>query len=245
MSAGASRYRGSAEFYEMVAARQAPSSGPPLRVALTGTDTSTGPVLEIGAGTGAITRVIADILPDARILATEPSEVMRGILTSRVHRDPDLRRRVTVTPDPAEALPAGPSCCAAVLFGVVGHLTAPERAALWTTLRSRMAPGGRIAVELMGVAAPRTIPPVRMLREAIGEQTYEWWSSGTPVGADLMRFESRWKVFRGRELLREVTESHDWHTLTSADLARESGLRATRITDVDGAPTAEICVLHT
>lgn len=245
MTAGASRYRGSAEFYEMVAARQAPSSGPALRVALSGTDTSAGPVLEIGAGTGAITRVIADTLADARILATEPSEVMRGSLTSRVHRDPDLRRRVTVAPDPAEALPAGWRFCAAVLFGVVGHLTAPARAALWTALRMQMPPGSPIAVELMGVSTPRTVPPIRMLRETIGEQTYEWWSSGTPAGTDLMRFESRWKVFRGAELLREVTESHDWYTLTPADLARESGLHATRITEVDGSPTAEICVLRT
>jgi phospholipid N-methyltransferase len=238
-----SSYRASAEFYELVARRQTPSSGPALRAALAPVDSAAGPVLEIGAGTGSITRVIADALPDAEIVATEPSDPMRAILTSRVSADADLRRRVTVTPHLAQGLPDCGPFCAAVLFGVVGHLPPPERRLLWAQLRDRMPAGAPIVVELMGVARPRPIPPVRLLRERIGLQTYEWWSTARPSGRDIMRFDTTWKVLRDGELLREVAESYDWYTLSVADLAAESGLTAERIKDVDGATTAEIAVL--
>ena len=240
-------YSASAEFYELVAARQAQSSGPALRAALAGVDLAAGPVLEIGAGTGRITEVIADALPDAEIVAAEPAAEMRAVLTSRTHADPALRSRVTVTADSAQriaAAGAGPSICAAVVFGVAGHLDLPDRVALWRTLGARLPEGGPIVVELMGVATPRVIPPVRLLREQIGEQVYEWWSSGEPCGDGLMRFDTTWKVFAGGALVREVAESHRWHTLTAAQLAAESGLAAERITQVDGQATAEITVLR-
>jgi len=51
-------------------------------------------------------------------------------------------------------------------------------------------------------------------------------------------------VFAGGALVREVTESHRWHTVTAAQLAAESGLPAERITQVEGQLTAEITVLR-
>jgi phospholipid N-methyltransferase len=240
-------YSASAEFYELVAARQAQSSGPALRAALSGVDPSAGPVLEIGAGTGRITEVIADALPEVEIVAAEPAAEMRAVLTSRAYADPALRSRVTVTADSAQRIAAasgGPPICAAVVFGVAGHLDAPDRIALWRALAARLPAGGPIVVELMGVAAPRVIQPVRLLREQVGAQVYEWWSSGEPCGDDLMRFDTTWKVFAGGALVREVAESHRWHTLTAAQLAAESGLAAERITQVDGQVTAEITVLR-
>jgi hypothetical protein len=50
-------------------------------------------------------------------------------------------------------------------------------------------------------------------------------------------------VFAGGVLVREVVESHRWHTLTAAQLAVESGLAAEQITRVDGQLTAEIVAL--
>lgn len=239
-------YTASAEFYELVAERQARSSGPALRAALRGADPTAGPVLEIGAGTGRITEIIAAALPTAEIVATEPSAPMRAILTSRAFGDPGLRGRVTVTPDSAQRLAtlAPERICAAVVFGVAGHLDRAERVELWRALAERLPSGAPIVVELMGVAAPRVIPPVRLLRERIGEQVYEWWSGGTPSGPDRMRFCTTWKVYAQGALVREVAESHEWRTLSVADLAAESGLAAERITQVDGEATAEIAVLR-
>jgi hypothetical protein len=246
-----SAYSAAGEFYELVAERQAASSGPALTVALAGVDPTAGPVLEIGAGTGRITELIAREVPGASIVATEPATTMRAALTSRVAADPGLRERVTVTAESAQDLAArlprtGERFCAAVVFGVVGHLDAGERRALWGALGGALPPGAPIAVELMGVAAPRTIPPVRMLRERVGDQVYEWWSAGEPSGGDRMRFDTTWKVFgpAGGPPVREVSESYQWHTLCTADLATESGLAAEQVTDVDGRTTAEIAILR-
>jgi SAM-dependent methyltransferase len=236
-------YSPSAEFYDMVAVRHTASSGPPLARVLTGTDTGHGPVLEIGAGTGRITEVVAATLPDAEILAAEPSSVMRAQLMARVARDPDLRRRVTVVDGSAQDMPLPDRLSAVVVFGVAGHLTRPERTALWRRLADRLPEGGPIVVELMGVAAPRSIPPAMSLRETIGDQTYEWWIGGEPAGGDTMRFTTTWKVLRAGRVVREVSDTYDWHTLDVAQLARESGMATRRIAASGGDVIPEIGVL--
>ncbi|MER5550618.1 class I SAM-dependent methyltransferase [Streptomyces sp. NPDC002793] len=237
-------YSTSAEFYELVATRHTASSGPPLSSVLRGVDTSHGPVLEIGGGTGRVTEVIASALPQAEIIVAEPSATMRAMLTSRVARDPDLRRRVTVTDGAAQDLPLPDTLSAVVMFGVAGHLTAPERVALWKRLAARLPDGAPIVVELMGVSSPRVIPPVMSLRETIGRQTYEWWIGGEPTEGDAMRFTTTWKVLRedGRTV-REVSDSYVWHTFDVARLAAEAGMTSRRITEAGGRAVPEIGVL--
>ncbi|MEV6983678.1 class I SAM-dependent methyltransferase [Sphaerisporangium sp. NPDC051017] len=236
-------YSTSAEFYEMVATRHTASSGPPLARVLAGVDVSHGPVLEIGAGTGRITEVIASALPDAEIIAAEPSAAMRAMLTSRVARDPDLRRRVTVVDHSAQDLEPPERLSAVVIFGVAGHLTPAERGSLWRRLSGRLPDGGLIIVELMGVSSPRVIPPVMSLRETIGRQTYEWWIGGEPAQGDAMRFTTTWKVLRDGRTVREVADDYIWHTFDVARLARESGMTSRRITEAAGQAIPEIGVL--
>ncbi|UCM87038.1 class I SAM-dependent methyltransferase [Streptomyces marincola] len=231
-------YSASAEFYELVAARHVRTSAGPLITALSGVDASHGPVVEIGAGTGRITAVIAGALPGVPIIAAEPSTPMRAMLTSRVFGDPDLRDRVTVVAEPAQRLRLPPRIGAVVIFGVVGHLTGAERRALWRELRERLPEGGPIVVELMGVGAARRIPPFRMLRETIGEQSYEWWTQADPVGGAVMRWRTSWKVFRDGELVRSTSDSYDWENLSLEQLAAEAGMSSSLVSaaGVPGAP---------
>jgi SAM-dependent methyltransferase len=236
-------YSPSAEFYDMVAVRHTASSGPPLARVLAGTDTGHGPVLEIGAGTGRVTEVIAATLPDAEILAAEPSATMRAQLMARIGRDPGLRRRVTVTDGAAQDMPLPDRLSAVVIFGVAGHLSRAERTALWRRLADRLPEGGRIIVELMGVTTPRSVPPAMSLRETIGQQTYEWWIGGEPAGDDAMRFTTTWKVLRDGRTVREVGDTYDWHTFDVAQLARESGMTARRVVEAGGNAIPEIGVL--
>ncbi|MFD0662832.1 class I SAM-dependent methyltransferase [Thermocatellispora tengchongensis] len=196
-----------------------------------------GPILEIGAGTGRVTEVIAAALPTAEIVAMEPSPPMRAILTSRVADDPGLRERVTVVDTAAPDLPPLDRISAAVIFGVAGHLTEPERRTLWARLRERLAPGGVIVVELMGVRTPRTIPPTLSLRETMGRQVYEWWLAGEPLGPGLMRFTTTWRVLRDGRTVREVSDGYDWHTLDTAQIAREAGMTSRRIAHAGGEVT--------
>ncbi|QIZ39764.1 class I SAM-dependent methyltransferase [Saccharopolyspora sp. ASAGF58] len=237
-------YTPTAEFYELVADRQVRSSGPPLRAVLSDVDGSAGEVLEIGAGTGRVTEVIAEALPTARIVAAEPSPAMRAILTSRVATDDDLRARVRVTAQAAPDLDLPESLAAVVIFGVVGHLDADERRRLWRRLGERLVPGGVVVVELMGVRSPRDIPPTLSLTAVMGRQNYEWWVAGRPAGPDLMRFINTWKVRRGDVLVREITDSYEWYTVDTELLAAESGMTIRPVPRVvtDAAPV-ELAVL--
>ncbi|MDE3722950.1 MULTISPECIES: class I SAM-dependent methyltransferase [Nocardiopsis] len=236
-------YSPAAEFFDLVGHRHLVSSAPALRAALTGLDTAHGPVLDIGAGTGLVTSTIAEILPSARILSAEPSPVMRAVLTSRVFSDPALRERVTVLPEPAQELPLPDSLSAVVIFGVAGHIPRSERVALWRRLADRLPPGGPIVVELMGVETPRSIPFVRMCRERVGEQVYEWWISGEPAGEGVMRWRTEWRVLRDGERVRTVTDEYDWETFGVDRLAEESGLTVKRLVQAGREATPEIGVL--
>ncbi|WP_436775924.1 class I SAM-dependent methyltransferase [Yinghuangia sp. YIM S09857] len=237
-------YSTSAEFYDLVAARHVASSGPALTAVLADVDASTGTVVEIGAGTGRVTRVIADALPDAEIVAAEPSATMRAVLAARIARDPDLRRRVTVTDGSAQDMALPEKIAAAVVFGVAGHLDGDERVKLWRRLAERLAPGGLIAIELMGTATPRPMPPTLSLRERIGRQTYEWWIAAEPVAADRTRFTTTWKVLQeDGQPVREVADSYDWHAYDIDRLAAESAMAIRRITRVGSHVVPQIGVL--
>ncbi|WP_255308315.1 hypothetical protein [Streptomyces marincola] len=65
------------------------------------------------------------------------------------------------------------------------------------------------------IGAARRIPPFRMLRERIGEQSYGWWTEADPVGGAVMRWRMSWKVFRDGELVRSASDSYDWENLSS------------------------------
>jgi SAM-dependent methyltransferase len=237
-------YGSMAEFYELVAERQVASSGPHLRAALASLDPAAGPVVEIGAGTGRVTELIAQALPGARIVAVEPSAPMRAVLTSRLADRPDLRRRVTVLDAAAPDLPLPDVIGAAVVFGVAGHLDPPLRRRLWHRIAERLAPGGIVAVELMGMRAPRAVPAIRQLRETIGRQTYEWWVGAQPEGEGRLRFTSRWVVLdRDGAPLREVTDSYLWYPLDASRLERESGLRCRALGSGTGSGVPEVVLL--
>ncbi|MCP3424664.1 class I SAM-dependent methyltransferase [Rothia sp. AR01] len=236
-------YSPAAEFFDLVGHRHLASSAPALRTALAGLDTSHGPILDIGAGSGLVTATIAGLLPSARIVSAEPSPVMRAVLTSRVFSDPRLRERVTVVPEPAQELRLPESLSAVVIFGVAGHIPRPERVALWRRLAACLPPGAPILVELMGVDSPRRIPFVRMCRETLGEQVYEWWISGEPAGEGVMRWRTEWRVFHDGRRVRTVEDEYDWETFGVERLAEESGMTVRRLEQPSRESTPEIGVL--
>ena len=223
-------YSPTAEFYDLVGVQRWTQSDPLLAAALAGTDTGHGPVLDLGAGTGRSTEVVARTLPEARILAVEPSPAMRTALTSRVVRDQDLRRRVTVVAASAQEVELPDRLSAAVICGVLGYLDRTERAAFWARLTARLPAGAPIVVELMAVRAPQTVAPMRIARQRLGDQEYEAWLSGEPCGAEQMRWSATWRVLRDGEVVREVDVTHDWYTFGIEDLAAETGLTAKQIT---------------
>lgn len=225
-SDAAEPYSPTAEFFDLAAAAHvATGSAPAVVAALAGIDTAAGPVVEIGAGTGLVTVALARAFPDLEILAHEPATGMRAVLTSRIYRDPDLRRRITVCAEPAPDLDLPDTISGAVVCGVAGHLDQPDRVRLWRRLAERLAPGGRIVVELMAIDRPLVLDPTRLSRVEVGAQRYEWWFSGEPDGPDRMRLRTTWRVStEDGTAVREVADHYHWYTLTLADIAAESDM---------------------
>ncbi|MGW5761211.1 Gfo/Idh/MocA family oxidoreductase [Streptomyces tendae] len=239
--ASASPYTPSAEFFDLVAAEHtATASAPAVAALLADADLSTGPVVDIGAGTGLVTEAVARARPDAEILACEPAVGMRAVLTSRVFSDPDLRSRVTVSADAAPDLDLPDQVSVVLLCGVLGHLDADGRARLWRRLNRRLAPGGLVVVELMQFEEPSALPETRLATATAGRNRYEWSFGAAPDETEdgVMRLHSTWRVYRedATEAEREVHDSYRWEPFGLKDVVAESGMTARTLPTRPGAP---------
>lgn len=221
-----------AEFYDLLSrphwehvATQA------LTEALSTVDTSAGPVLDIGAGTGQATEVVAQALPDAEIIATEPSPAMRIALTNRVVHNADLRRRVTVLADPAQDVELPDKLSGVVAFGMIGYLDREARKTLWARLAERLPPGAPVVLELMALSTPQHMAPARISREELGEQVYEVWMRGEPGPGRLMRYASTFTVSRKGKVVRRIQLEQEWHTFGAAELTAETGWPHRKLTN--------------
>jgi SAM-dependent methyltransferase len=135
----ASDYDELGEFHDLFMDDRWQQLGPALGEAF-GSLTADDLVLDIGAGTGIGTRVLA-ASTGARILAVEPSLTMRAVLTARVANGADLVERVSILAEPVPDVldqihePIAGFVCAHVL----NHLTPEQRATLWAGLLPRLA----------------------------------------------------------------------------------------------------------
>ncbi|WP_280255885.1 class I SAM-dependent methyltransferase [Nocardia wallacei] len=228
-----------AEFYDLVPRAHAEGEAA-LRKILAEVDPSAGPVVDIGAGTGRACRIVAEVLPSAKILACEPAPAMRAVLTHDVLADEDLRRRVTIVPEAAEAVVLPETISALVLFGVLGHIGAEGRRALWDRVLPRLAPGAPVLVELLPVTRPMAMPKKDLAREQIGDLAYEGSIEAEPIGGDLIRITSTWRISGDAAPTRVVRNVSEWHTFGIDDLAVETGLAGEQLTAQAGvlrAPT--------
>ena len=211
-----------AEFYELLATAHWAELGPRLVDLLAGADPSAGPVLDVGAGTGIALPYLRAAVPDARILAVEPSTAMRTALHTRLCLDDDLRERVTVVPFRIEDAPLPRRVCAAVASAVVGHLDAVGRVRMWSTLADRLRPGAPVVVGVLPPTRPDLVPPTRYRALPVGEHVYEGWMEAEPVDDRRMRWTMSYRVL-GRDgvVLAERQASSIWHCYDADDVARE------------------------
>ncbi|WP_043635438.1 class I SAM-dependent methyltransferase [Nonomuraea candida] len=129
-------------------------------------------VLEIGAGTGLITDLIARETP-GEIYALEPSLGMRSVLLSRLAADPALRRRVTVLPCGALDVRVDEPVELIVMISVLQSFPAGERAALWRVLAGQLEPGGRLVFNWRERSAPAPGELEVLASYEVGRHAYE------------------------------------------------------------------------
>ncbi|MEO1367482.1 MAG: class I SAM-dependent methyltransferase, partial [Acidobacteriota bacterium] len=124
-------YAITAQFYDAVAADQRAAVDAEIATALRGLDVRSGPVVDVGAGTGLSTRLIARALPEAEVLAVEPDPAMRAALMTRIWSDPDLRARVSIVPSDLSSAPLPAVIAGCVASASLVHFDPPRRRALW------------------------------------------------------------------------------------------------------------------
>ncbi|GHC79407.1 hypothetical protein GCM10007079_17500 [Nocardiopsis terrae] len=126
-------YDRSGQFLDLMIATWWEHNGATVAEALKDLPADAGPVVDAGAGGGRGTGLIARTLPDAHVLAVEPSLLLRSVLLARVFEDPDLRTRVSVDGDDLLAARLPDRIGGLVAANLIGHLGPHERDRLWGT----------------------------------------------------------------------------------------------------------------
>lgn len=169
-----------------------------------------GPLLDIGCGPGQNSIWLLDRVPDARVLAIEPSAAMRALAMQRFAARPD-RERVTLWPSDLASAPLPERIGGAVMLGVIGHLDPSARRELFATLSPRLSAGGTVLLDLQLPERPVDVPVGEFARGRVGDLTYVGVMSASPVGGDAMEWTMRYQTWRGETLLEEQAAVHRYH----------------------------------
>lgn len=192
--------------------------------------TVSAPILDIGSGTGRTVLAIAQALPDAEIIAVEPSTPMRAVLTFRIMQDEDLRRRVSIYSDPVQTVSLPEQLGGIVAYGVFGHFDSEERHRIWQRLLPKLAKGAPIFVELLPMTKPADFEQQLVRDQYIGRRKYESVVSGTVEEGDLVRIRAQWRITDADSEPHLIENTNYWHVFSVEDLAREAGLHCRRLT---------------
>jgi SAM-dependent methyltransferase len=216
------RYGPTAPFYDLLAAPWWDALGPALTAALTGTDPTAGPVIDLGAGTGLSTLAAADALPGAQMWAVEPSPTMRTVLLSRLALRRDLHQRVTVVRADAQNLAWPDQSAAVVAANMIGHLPPDDRRRLWATLADRLASGAPAVIGLQPPSRPEHMPATRNAAVQLGPDSYEGWAAAEPSGPDSVRWTMTYRITRDNQVRYETVTHFDWWTVSADDITDEA-----------------------
>lgn len=214
-------YAVTARYYDAIASVAHTGGARHIAAALAGLDATLGPIVDVGAGTGLTTALIATTLSDAEIFAVEPDPAMLAALMTRIWSDPDLRRRVTILPFAIADAPLPERIAGAVLGASLVHFGPDERSRLWTLLKDRLAEGGRIVVEVQCPSA-EDMSETEMATAQVGRVAYRGFAAARRVGPDRQRWEMTYRsILEGRELVCERT-SYDCWTISAEAILEEA-----------------------
>ncbi|NLU79237.1 class I SAM-dependent methyltransferase [Micromonospora sp. HNM0581] len=223
-------YHESGEFLDLFSLDAWQALRDPVRAALEGAAPQAGSIVDLGAGSGLSSLLIAEVLPDARIVAVEPSAVQRAALLCRLGADPGLRERVTVVAAGAQDAPLPDRIGGALAMNMIGHLAPDARRELWGRLRDRLADGAPLVVNAQPPAVPMEIPEAEFVRVRVGTHTYVGSGAAEPDGPGALRWRMRYRVLdHSDQLVREVTAAYRWFVVSPEAIVAElteAGLHA-------------------
>jgi hypothetical protein len=202
-----------ADFYDAVALDSWDTFGPKVTAALAPWAGRTGVAVDVGAGTGLSTQVLAGTFA-GEVLACEPAFALRASLMTRVTSDPDLIRRTTVLPWDAERMveEIAEPLTVVTAFNMLGHLGDEMRSAFWAWLgrwltSDGVALVGPIAEQDTGSHDGREMP---LPSRSVGRLTYSATARAETIDRERGRWHLTWRVHHGDRLIDERSSSFDW-----------------------------------
>lgn len=213
-------YDASAEYLHLLMRPAWEQLQPRLVAALEGVDPHGGTLLELGPGSGIGTGILLDTVPDAPVLAAEPSSALRAVLLGRLSDRGDAHR-VTVYPGGATAVPLPARLAGVVGLHMVGHLRPHERRALWADLAPRLSPGAPVVLNTQPPDTAVRVPVSAPYAVTSGELAYEGRGGAEPTGPESVRWSMSYRTLHGDVVLGEATAQYDWWTVSAATLADE------------------------
>ncbi len=215
-------YGTSGEFLDVLSRDAWAALREPVTIALRGVDPAAGPLVDLGAGSGRGTLLLAGLVPSAAVLAVEPSLVQRAVLLARLADDPALADRVSVVAERAESTQLPDAVGGVLAMNMIGHLLPDDRRQLWRRLADRMGPGVPLVVNLQPPPRVEAIPDTGFAAVRIGSYRYGGGGRAEPDGPEAVSWHMRYEVRDEKgDLVREITAAYRWHVLDEATLRAE------------------------
>ena len=178
-----------------------------------------GSAVDLGAGTGLATEVLLRELPEAAVLAVEPSAPLRGVLLGRLH-GPDTVDRLTVVPAGAEEVELPAALSAVVAMNMIGHLDPDARATLWAAVAPRLRPAAPLVINVQWPSEAVDVAPMSMeVRQ--GEAVYGVTLQARPTAAERIVWTMAYTTRRGGRVVEAARTTYDWWIVTAGELAAE------------------------
>ncbi|GAB5414262.1 MAG: class I SAM-dependent methyltransferase [Congregibacter sp.] len=212
VSSPVSSYSMAAQFYDAVSLNTRDHVHQTISRSLQLLNSVQGPIVDIGAGTGLTTELIATADPTREVFAVEPDSAMRSSLMTRVCASPEMRAQISIIPMHIMDAPLPPRIAGAVLGASLVHFSPRERASLWQLLARRLNPRGVIIVEIQ-CAKAEAIPEVQIAATRVGRVDYICLAGAEKIAKDQQRWTLTYRAtLDGSELATEHCIYDCWAT---------------------------------
>jgi SAM-dependent methyltransferase len=215
-------YAESGEFIDVLSQDAWQALRAPISQALRQAAPQQGPIVDIGAGTGLGTLLVAETVPAADIIAVEPSPILRAVLLARLVTNEHLRQRVTVHATDAETMRLPARLGGVLAINMIGHLPPQRRRQLWADLRPRLAPAAPLIVNLQLPAEPTTVPETTFASVRIGDRIYQGSGGAEPAGDDSVTWTMRYRTIDPAGAVdNELVVDYQWQVVSPQTLLDE------------------------
>ncbi|MFV2102321.1 class I SAM-dependent methyltransferase [Micromonospora sp. LOL_024] len=179
-------------------------------------------LLDVGAGSGLGTEVLAAAVPDGDLIAVEPSPVLRAVLLARLAARAVLRQRITVVAADALGVDLPARLGGVLAMNMIGHLDPDGRRAFLRRVAGSLVPDAPLVLNLQPPAEPTAVPFSVFATVRVGRYTYEGGGAAEPSGPDSVTWRMRYRVLDvDGAALREDHADYHWHVIPAKVLLAE------------------------